>query len=190
MTFGQTSEVPRAESWWTVDEVWVSGTSLYYITGPARALHERRDWRRDERGRCALEAFTALPLEAMYGRLKTYREELRGVPDATPDQERLRAALRELIDLVLEFGPLGLEANRTFPVEVSEAEAWRREGEELRWQRDGLTPDPMQQAEYLRATMPRWRVTFPGPGEPGLPRVSTFRTYPGLELGGARAARR
>ncbi|HEV8280691.1 MAG TPA: hypothetical protein VGQ02_02435 [Candidatus Limnocylindrales bacterium] len=165
-------------SWWTVKAVAVGmagGPGLFYRLGPRKPLRDRTGrWVRDAAGRTALEAFGALPLGEMYRRLAEVDATWRATGDdatraaliaADPQGERRRwqDALRELVDFVTTFGPLGFDWSRTYPVENRDADqALDR----------GRAPDTT-----VERTARRWRVVFPSPGFAGA-RVTQVRTNP------------
>jgi hypothetical protein len=126
----------QPNSWWTVEELRVGATgglALYYRRGPRRPIRdEEGHWLRDAAGRTALEAFGALPLAVMYGRLREVEAAWQAIDLATRGsilerdpqylQNRWQTGLAELISFVRTFGPLGFEWARTFEVANPEAD--------------------------------------------------------------------
>src|SRR5665811_1212809 len=108
------SSVALPEMWPTLEEVAINGTTLYYrLDTPAPLRDEAGRYRRDDRGRIAIEAFMALPLATMYGRLAVYLGSVSsGDPAAEPDQARLKTAFEEIVEFVERFGPLGIGWSR------------------------------------------------------------------------------
>lgn len=151
--------------------------SLYYRLGKPRPVRGKAaDWRRDERGRVALEAFAALPLGAMYQRLREYFESLKGREGVEYEQPEMLACLAELVGFVRIFGPLGFDWARTFEVQNRDADRAIDEAERLRLERAGL----VVKGRIDRRGRQGWRVDFSAVGEVDLPRVSRRRSYPGL----------
>src|SRR5262249_55355417 len=70
---------------------------------------------KDDRGRLAIEAFSALDLAGQYAAL----DRVIGAGDGEPDQASLRAALGDLVAFLEEFGPLGIGWGMVFPVEIA-----------------------------------------------------------------------
>jgi hypothetical protein len=185
-------------SWWTVDEVkfgLTGGVTVYYRLGDRRPIRDGDgEWVRDARGRSALEAFGALPLDSMYGRLGEGGEAWRAMPEEVrqatlagdPERESRRwlAAFAELAAFVKTFGPLGFEWSRTFPLGNPAADRALRDldvehtVETLRGL--GATNEAARAAAVKGwAAQPsrEWQVRFGGPGH-GMPDVREFRTFP------------
>jgi hypothetical protein len=180
------------------------GIALYYRLGDPTPLRDRRQWRPDDRGRTALEAFTALPLAEMYRRLQAGDAEWRAIPEperaaalkANPDRESARwlAAFRELVSFVVTFGPLGLDWSRRFEVEVPQADALeRRLGEMERRELEGglgrKAGTELSQRFSIRGDISTrvevaphqlWELRFPDVGEAGVPQVRKQRSWPDL----------
>lgn len=190
----------QPHSWWTVDAVRFGGTgglTLYYRLGERQPIR-RQDgkWIRDGRGRTALEAFGALPIEEMYRRLGEGAAAWRALDDAArssieevdPEREprRWRDAFRELVDFVATFGPLGFAWSRTFDVENRDAD--RALDELRRLQFDALrgatgagpTIDPatgLSPSAWGEAR--EWQMVMKGPGF-GLPSIYQIHSEPRL----------
>jgi hypothetical protein len=163
------------------------GIGLYYRLGPRQPIRDGRRWRRDEQGRTALEAFGALPLAAMYGRLRDgYAawqalsiETRAAIVAADPEREPTRwlEALRELVSFVKTFGPLGLDWARTFPVlnragdQALDQLATKRMTEAMRSLGGSDTNMPVIRTPRL------WNVVFPSPGFSGA-NVREVYSYP------------
>jgi hypothetical protein len=121
-------------------EIEPGGPILFYRVGPRSPIRDDRDrWVRDAAGRIALEAFGALPLQDMYGRLAKLAESSQDTTSG--DRRSWLDHWPELRDFVTTFGPLGFDWSRTFPVSNPEADraSGRRPGK-------------------------GWIVTFPAPG--------------------------
>jgi hypothetical protein len=180
VTFPPSRAILEPESWWIARRLQLVGTTLYYESGGAAPLRDESGrWRRDQRGRIAIEALAALPPETMYGRLVDLERRANETGDPIKPADGL-AAFRELIDFVKTFGPVGLEAGRSFEVAVPQAEAWRRELEQTQWQRLGLEPPVETRRAILDTTVSRWQVVFPDPALVGPPQVHLNDTNPDL----------
>ena len=161
--------------WWTVEQIDLSpGFLLFYNLSPRQS---RPSDVRDRRGRTALEAFGALPTQAMADRLEAYRASLGTEGEwATEDANAL---IVELISFVRTFGPIGVGWGAEFGVRNPDAEVAEREVQRQHWQLMGLDPDQFGQRDMSREQF--WTVTYQvhGPGRTGLPMVSRNLWYPG-----------
>lgn len=178
------STVALPETWPTVEEVAVNGTTLYYrLDTPAPLRDEAGRYRRDERGRIAIEAFMALPLSTMYGRLAAYLESVSpGDSAAQPDPARLKSAFAELVEFVERFGPLGIGWSRTYRAENVEADRLAIENGQLRWQVQASADLPQRAVSPLlaRGRSPIWLVVFPELGLAPFGEVRQARSFPEL----------
>lgn len=173
-------EVARPGSWWKVEEVYVrltGGASLVYLlhgfSNPAEA--------RDSRGRTALEALTALPLEAERQRLQAYLDTLKGVEGSRRDQATMRACLPELLSFVRVFGPIGVGWGMELPVRNPDADRLEREVDRLKHRElERHFGKPLRQVSS-RQSEQGWKVTFYGmaAGRWGTGTVRRWRTWPG-----------
>lgn len=162
-----------------VAEVYVrltGGASLIYslrgFANPAEA--------RDSRGRSALEALTAIPLEAERQQLQAYLDTLKGVEGSRADQDEMRACLSELVSFVTVFGPIGVGWGMEMPVRNPDADRLEREVDRLRHREL-----ERQYGKTLRQVTTRhgeqgWKVTFYGmaAGRWGTGTVRRWRTWP------------
>jgi hypothetical protein len=178
------SSVALPETWPTVEQVAVNGTTLYYrLDTPAPLRDEAGRYRRDERGRIALEAFMALPLATVYGRLAVYLESVSvGDPAVEPDQARLRTAFGEIVEFVERFGPLGIGWSRTYRAENAEADRLAIENGQLRWRVQASADPPQRAVSPLLAPgrSPIWLVVFPEIGLSPFGEVRQVRSFPEL----------
>jgi hypothetical protein len=163
------------QTWASVEETFISRTTLYYRLGAPVPINEKRGRpRRDARGRVALEAFMALPLETMYDRLGAVLDSsaARGV---VPEQAALRAALAELIAFIDVFGPLGLATSRVELVENPEADRLAEENWRLELDARGFDAKALR---WVRQSL--WGLTPRMPGLNQLPRVEKIHGDPEL----------
>jgi hypothetical protein len=192
VTFRTDARVAAPFAWPKVNQVTVtlgSGPTLQYALGPAcQVRDEAEKWRRDDRGRLALEAFGALPLSETYRRLESHAGSLGGRDRVRVEQARLQVCFAELVAFVLTFGPLGFDWPRTFEVRNRAADEARDELAELEYARiPEIGPEAARAAvirNRVRLGLPRWQVTFPGVGEAGPPEVTEippFRGLPGVD---------
>jgi hypothetical protein len=159
-------------------------TTLFYRLGiPAPLRNEFGRYQRDDRGRTALEAFMALPIATMYGRLAAY---LASVPAWDPevelDQVRLKEAFAEIVAFVERFGPLGIGWGRTHQAVNPVADRLAAENEALRL-RLQLLQDPSGvkgPVPFTTGTSPVWHVVFPELGLGPYGEVRPVRTFPEL----------
>lgn len=161
-----------------MDEVVVSGTRLFYRLGDAMPLRDGAGrYRRDERGRIALEAFMALPVGAMYQRFAAYLGSIKQ-SGGEPDEAGYRDAFTEVVGFVELFGPLALEWTRLHLVENPEAdrlaeENWRRTIEVL----EVDSSHPPQRRTFGSEI---WRLRLPRPGISEHGQVERVTTFPDL----------
>jgi hypothetical protein len=173
------------------------GVTLYYQVGERRPIRvESGKWARDAQGRTALEAFGALPIQAMYDRLAAGTEAWRAESEearasllaADPGRESRRwlFAFDELVSFIGTFGPLGFDWSRTFAVKNSMADRALRDLDERRTADTLIAMGKAREAARSaarRSSMSRsardWQIAFPGPGY-GMSEVRELRTYPGL----------
>ncbi len=187
------SRVAPPYSWWVVEDLAfgrTGGPSLYYRLGTRRPIRDDFGrWRRDAQGRTALEAFGALPVDAMIRRLVDGDDAWRATGDeqaraavlaADPERENRhwRAVFEELVSFVETFGPLGFDWPRTFPVDNRKADRAlddldrRKIREVLQATR---APETASNRPFRDAR--EWQVTFRSPGF-SMPTVSQIRTMP------------
>ena len=171
------------------------GLTLYYKLSIGQPIvDEAGRWRRDARHRTALEAFGALPIEAMYARLQASDDAWRALPeprrhailkrDPEHRQRQWRGCLAELLDFVNVFGPLAFDWSRDFEVGNPAADRARHDLDKLRTEATlvALGQTTKEAAAAVARIPPSrhdWRVTFPGPGW-SLPNVRVTTAYPDL----------
>jgi hypothetical protein len=183
---GRTQRVLEPDRWWHVEEVTEHGTRLYYRLGPPRPVREASGFRRDARGRVALEAFLGLPISEMYQRLDEQR--LRGEWTGNPESSVEREAFGPLVDFTRVFGPLGLEWQRIHVVDNPDADRLARQNAGLRALSLALAPRPEPGFDSaIEGTS--WRVVLAKPGTLGIGRVEPIVTYPGLSWTDRAASR-
>jgi hypothetical protein len=115
-------------------ELTLAGPSFVYTL---KAGSDGRDvlTLRDRRDRLALEAFSALPLDAMQREL-----EVIVAAEHELDQRRLRSAFADLASFSKRFGPLGIGWGMTLPVTNPAAERAERQLRDTERQRRGREP--------------------------------------------------
>ena len=172
------------ETWPTVDDVAFNHTTVFYQLGPPAPLRDESGrYRRDERGRTALEAFMALPIAAMYARLGKYLEAVSGRdPEVELDQARLKDAFAEILRFVECFGPLGIGWSRTYKAVNPEADRLAAENEALRIRLQLLQdPSGLKGPGPVATGRSRvWHVVLPELGLAPHGEVRPVRTFSGL----------
>jgi len=172
----QEERIVLPEVWFSASEIALRGHRLYYEVGEPRSLREADGrYRHDHKGRVALEAFLALPLEAVWEQLEAVRSPVIGEP-APLDPVRDRATFPELIGFVDRFGPFGLGWNRVQRVLNPDADRLVEENWRLKLAAAGFTGD----APSPTAGTPVWRLVSPDLGRPFYPYVEQVTTYPDL----------
>jgi hypothetical protein len=178
---GQSAEyredrIALPEMWYSVSAVVVRGTTLYYRLGDPRPLRQTDGrYRRDGRGRVALEAFLGLSTDAMFDRLETTKAS-RIERNVEPRHELYGEVFRELISFVETFGPFGLDWSRLHLVLNPDADRLAEENWRLTLAAAGFKADAPQPS----VGTPVWRAVFPEPGQPFFPYIEKAVTYPDL----------
>lgn len=172
-------EVARPGSWWRVKEVYIrltGGASLVYgLSGFANPAETR-----DPRRRTALEAFSALPLEAERQRLQAYLDTLKGVEGSRTDQNAMRDCLPEMLSFVQVFGPIGIGWGMELPVLNPDADRLEREVDRLKHRElERQFGKPLREGSARHGAQ-GWKVTFYGmaAGRWGTGTVRRWRTWP------------
>jgi hypothetical protein len=176
-----TLRVQPPEAWETLADVTLraDGMLLYQVAG-YEPTQRGGDWTRDDRGRNALEAFTALRLEAL---AEAIRERLARHDGTHPlaDTWDLPGG-PELRAFLMTFGPVRVGGGARLPVRNDEADRAESQARaaafELSLWRSGMTPErPIGPRRLSRD----WRVDLSGSAQGRGVSGSVFRVDPATE---------
>ena len=105
-------------SWWSADQVWIRGREDPEIVYAVSMGEGNPIGRRDVRGRRVLEAFTAVPMDEVVGRVMDYWTTRRRRQRLDRAQQQLLTRARPLLDFVANFGPVGVGWGAEFPLRL------------------------------------------------------------------------